>query len=589
MIRTTTFIFALFLSFAAMAEMRLDSPDELLQRAAQGKHQLRDVINDLDQQLSEMRDVRTFNRYFFLLDDLDRLATDLGLGSIYPDAVKKLGSRMVQKGVNWLDVVETPKEEILYYHKWMEPPAAFSFLYAAELRVKEEKSLQGLKAAAENLEDSLLFADKKWTSERSLRLVYRETLSQVAVRALARTDLNDDEIVYWIGKIYSAEAMGEIVTSLQGQLYQSYANDKADLHIILRKLVAIHRQLSSDAFGAPEGLSNQVGDAAVDLILKSLVFEERLSDDEFQQILSVLRPRHLASLGSTWASLGKTPKKEFAGYYIRRAFYFIQVLEKAGLKTEAQSLSTVITARAASVLGREQNIEGSWLMKDSKGQKWRLVVAFASEDVVIASMSDLRDLTRRAYSKVIYDMHQGGYIAMDRENDLGSDPNLPLRFVPQEDGTIEVEDLLRAPGEIMEAKREQVFPDLLQDAVEPSDDSEGTDVNGLYKGVITLPSGDKRKVTLLVTMINGGAVGNLRFLDKNDKPTSNLTFNFGTEGKNGVLYLTRGHGSSGSSAGGTWMQLRTRVEKDGSLKGFAVYGWYGIVKTEFVLKKVGAK
>ena len=556
------------------ADINLDTPEKLIERASEGKNQLRDVINEIDLNLSEIRDVRTFDRYFFLLDDLQELATKFNLDSIYPDAVKKLGHRMVTKGVNWVDVVSTPTETVLYYHRWMqETQPAFAFLYAADLRRKEETDYGNLKKAAITLEATLLFAEKKWESERPLRLLYRSTLSTLAAQMMKRDDLAESEVDFWISKIYSAEAMGELVTFIQSSVYDVKPETVQKLHWALRRLLVVHQQSTNPAFGAPENLISQINDTAVDIVLKSFRFEEKLSDDEFTQSLGAMRLRHYAALANAWASIGKVPRGDFGTYYIKRAFSFIAKLDSLGLSAESTLLSTAITAKAAAILGRSMNIEGTWTMKDRQNKTWRLVIAFASEDLVFASFTDGERITSRPFFHVVYDVHMGNFLATERAGDTDLSPNLPLRFEPQDDGTMLVEDLMFPENPKMLARRSQTYPDLMNKGAVP-----GPNMNGSYEGEITIPGGTKTPVVLVVTVFDGYSIGNMRFLG------SNTTFNYGSPANDGSIYLTRG--STSYRGTGTWMQLRGTLGRDGYLRGYSIVGNWGMVEAPFALKKV---
>ena len=569
------FIFLLALPTTSLAELRLDPPQTLVSRAEQGKNQLRDVLNEIDQNLTEIRDGRTFDTYFALMDRLQELAHLYDLDSIYPGAVKKVANRMVIKGVNWLDVVTSSKEKVLYYHRWMaEPQPAFGFLYAAALRVKEEENYENLKAAAINLQAALLMADEKWVDERSLRLLYRSTISGLAAKVLKKKDLAETETEFWISKLYSAEAMSEIVTYLQGQVYEIRAETKSTLHWATGRARLLYGQASLPTFGAPEALLSQIGDTAVDIVMKSFRFEERLTDEEYEGLLSVMTPRHFAALANSWAAIGKVPKGPFGAYYIQRAFKFIAKLEALSLRAEAILLSTAITEKAAAILGRQDKIEGKWAMKDASGMEWTLVVIHASDDLVFASFSDTNRFTHRAYYHVVYDMKRGGYIATERIIDTDNSPNLPLRFVPTGENEMIVEDLMFPRHAKMKAKRVQSFPDYIGAVTENA-----PDMNGVYEGEIVIPGGTRTHVTLVVTVFNGYSVGNMRFLNGH----SNSTFNYGSPATDGSIYLTRG--SDSYRASGTWMHLRGVLDKDGYLRGHTIYGHEGLVTQKFKLKK----
>lgn len=118
------------LGIVVRADLNLDNPQALVSRAALNKNELRQVINDIDLDLSEMRDQATFEKYFFMLDDLQAHAVKIDLDSIYSNAVRKVGNRTVQKGVNWLDIFKTSQAHLIYYEKWMSDyQTASSLLY----------------------------------------------------------------------------------------------------------------------------------------------------------------------------------------------------------------------------------------------------------------------------------------------------------------------------------------------------------------------------------------------------------------------------------------------------------------------------
>jgi hypothetical protein len=584
LVRSCLFSMLFLLPAISQADLRLDAPEKLLERASLGQNELRDVINELDQNLSEMRDVQTFDRYFYTLDALQSIADRTKLDEIYPNAVRRLGGRMVQKGVNWLDVVTSENDKILYYHRWMaDTQPAFAFLYAADLRIKEEPALDKLKMAAEHLEAALLYADKRWPEERALRLLYRSTVSDLAVKALKRKGMDEQEALFWIGKVYTTENMSELTTFLQTSVFELKKETIQNIHWMLSRLDAINHQVIKPEFGASETLIGQIGDTAVDMIMKSFRYEEKLSDAEFDLAIRLLRARHLASLASAWAGLNKVSMSaDFAGYYIQCAFTFIKLLESSGLHNEATTLSLVIQKKAAAILGRHYGLEGTWIMKDARGHKRRLIIIYASEDVVFASLTDDAIGDSRPYFHFIYDMIQGGFIATERVGDTDHSPNLPIRIMPQDDGTLEVFDPIASPFlPAMSATRKETYPDLLISGKSPANNqtpkAPTIDMNGTYEGTIHIPGGKSTQARLVVTVFDGYSIGNLRFLDGDVE----ATLNYGSDAQNGVIYLTHGN----STMRGTWFHLRAQIAADGSLHGYMIYGSYGLIAQEFTLKK----
>jgi hypothetical protein len=559
----------------AQADLHLDPPAELLQRAAVDKNELRDVINEIDINLAEMRDQTVFDQYFFMLDDLQALAVKLDLDSIYPTAIKKLGNRMVQKGVNWLDIFKTSREHLLYYHRWMaDYQTASSFLFAVELQIKDETDKTKLRVAAGNLEALMVFADQTWPDEKALRLLYRTTLSGLATKVLKNETPSDSESDFWLAKIYTSDAMSEVTTMLQSQVYALTLATVDRTPWIVRRLFLVYSHSIAPTFGATEGLTGQIGDTAVDLVLKTFRLDQRLSDQEFNELIGMMQTRHLIALAAGWATFGKVPRGSFADYYLQRAYDFIKILQTKGLGPEAVSLAQSIEKKSAAIQGHEHDLEGTWLMTDNVGTEWRLVLAYATEEMLIASFGDSEENYIRPLFNIVYDSKRQAFLASERPMDIDKSPNRAIRIFPLPDGSLRVLDLSSPLKPAMHARRVQKFPDVLAEgsATTPPD------LDGVYRGQITIAGGTVTSVILTVTVFSGASIGNLQMLDGN----YDSTLNFGTPADNGVIYLT--HGNVVGS--GTWMQLRAKLGSDGVLRGYTIYGGSGLVPRAFALKKV---
>lgn len=553
----------------------LDTPTKLLERAAIDKNHLRDVLFDLEINITQLRDQATFEQYFFLLDALQVQADRLGLNSIYPDAVKKLGAKMVEKGVNWLNIISTPQDNLLYYHRWMgDPQVAASFLNTVGLRVKGQTRMDNLKVAASNLEAVMLLANSKWPQELSLKLNYRSTLSELASRALkAQTNDNDPDTDFWLNKIYTSDVLSDYTTYLQTQVYALTSANVANLHAILKRLVVVYKHAADPAFAATESLASQIGDTGVDLVLKSFRLEERLSDAEFEQVLSILQTRHLIALASAWTSFGRIPRGDFAGYYLDRAYRFVQILREKNLTADAIALSDSIDKKAAAIVGHKYDIEGTWEMRDNQGARFRLVIAYGAEDTIFASFEDTDERDVRPLFVFVYDPRRNGFIAAERPSEVDKSPNRPIRIFPQADGSLTVFDLETPLKPGMKARRVQKFPDLFALAA-----PNGPVMDGTYQGTIQIPAGKVTSVSLVITVFGGKSIANLQMLEG----FYNSSLNFGSPADNGVVYLTH----TNVVGSGTWIQLRGHLGADGYLRGYAIYGGSGLVNYKFALKKL---
>ena len=583
------------LSTPVRADLNLDTPQVLLARAALNKNELRQVINDIDLNLSEMRDQSTFEKYFFMLDDLQALAVKMDLDSIYPNAVRKVGNRMVQKGVNWLDILKTSQAHLLYYEKWMtDYQTASSLLYTAGLQIKDETNLDRLKIGADNLEALMKVADQMWPNEKALRLLFRTTLSDLASKVLKTEKASDDQTEFWLAKIYTPDAMSEFTTLLQGQVFDLTALNAKDIHWILRRLVLVFNHSNDPAFGAPESLNAQIGDSGVDLILKSFRLQEPLTDLEWSQLFGMMQTRHYVALAAGWASFGKVPRGVFADYYLKRAYQFVALLQNRGLTAEALAVSQSIDKKTAAINGHQDDIEGTWMMTDNRGVQWRLVMAFTADDTIFASFGDAKESYVRPFYNVIFDMKLGRYVAAERSIDADRATNRLIRFTYEANGTLKVFDSDAPLKPLMIAKRVQTYPDLMKQAeanmakapspplasstAAPSPAPGAPSMDGTYQGMLTIPGGRTSLATLTITVFSGASVGNLQMLNGQ----YNSTFNFGTPADNGAVYLTHG----GITGSGTWMQIRAMLGADGILRGYTIYGGSGMVPIRFAMKKV---
>ncbi len=558
----------------ASAELKLDSPASLLARASINQNHLRDVINEIDQNLIEMRDQKTFDQYFFILDELQSLADHFQLDTIYPNAVNKLGQRMVQKGINWLHIYKDSQERILYYHRWIgaEPQVAFTFLYAVEIQLRDESSLTTLRLASTNLEALMQYGLKRWPNSPGLRILYESQLSEVAVKILKRPSLPEAEVLFWISKIYSAEAMTTFTMIIQSSIYSIEAQNKADLHYLLRRLISVSHQISKPNFNSPEALVSQVGDAVVDLILRSFRLAERLSNDELKSALETLERRHLIGLAYAWGQLKIDVATEFSLYFAQASFRFINELEKRGLKTEATNLSKQIAEKSSAIFAKHYRIEGLWKAVDSKKRAWFLNVIFASDDVLFVNFAKENGHSFPMFH-VAYDSQNRGFVASLRSSDTDITANIPIRFFPQDDGTIKVIGMITADMDLeMTAERVQSYPQLLA----PLDTRTKVDLNGVYEGMLTLPGNGPQKIRMVATVTDGRVIANLQH------PSFSATLNYGNDGRGGIMSVTRGN----DQAIGSWMHLRARLEEDGYLRGYFILGHLGLLPSKIEWKKV---
>lgn len=481
---------------------------------------------------------------------------------------------MVQKGINWLHITNDTQEKIFYYHKWIgqEAQVAFTFLYAVDVQLREENNLQRLRTASTNLENLMGFSTAKWPTNTGLRVLYEQSLSEIAVKILKVSGLPEEEVLFWVGKIYSAEGMSAFTLILQSTIYGIEKENKADLHYLLGRLIAVHAQIAKPTFNAPENLTSQVGDSVTDLLLRSFRLNEKLSDAEFASALRTLQKRHFIGLAFAWGQLRIDLHQDFSLYFIQKAFVFIKELQNLGLNAEANSLSEIITQKASTIFAKHYDLEGMWQAQDSKKRIWNLNIIYSNDDFIFANFSQQNGLSFPLFH-VVYDVKMGGFIASLRGSDADIAANVPVRFYPQDDGSMKIVNMISPDADLeMTATRIQRYPHLLA----PLDAKSEVNLNGVYEGKMTLPGGPERKIRLVVTVVNQNIIANLQH------PSFAATLNYGNDGRGGVMYLTRGN----DRAVGSWMHIRARLESDGYLRGYMIIGNFGLMPMKIEWKKV---
>jgi hypothetical protein len=557
------FLWPLLLA-TAHAELRLDPPQTLLKRAESGRTEAREVILDLQQNISEFVDPQTFDSYFYILADLEKIAEAKRLNEIYPNAVKTLGAQMASNGIRWLSASRDSIERILYYHRWMNVEIAQSFLSNVEL---EEKTLapEQVRLFAENLDQLIPYIDRTFPQASALRLGYRTVLSERAARTLGREDLSEEDRLFWLSKLSTSSGFSSAFNFIQDGVLHLSVEGRQKLHTYVHRFLTLSSRLRADGDAQPFWLINLNGDTAQIIAMRAVFLMEPLSDDEFQGLLNSMQANDLQALSSQWAA--RLPKEAFLNEFLRLTRHLVNELKERELSKEANEMSRFYVKISAPTRAREKLLEGTYRLRGQNGKDWIFTAAFARGTEVFVGLSDTMGFVSKSYFFLTYVEAEDAFIASERER--GEDPfrNWAVKFKMKKDGTIEVTDLAAPKGEqFLKGKKVQSYPNYFTES-----QAEPIDPSGRYEGIIL-----GKKMTLEVTAYNGLTTGQMY----DEENHLNFDFNVGTFGTDSVLYLT-----TGMSNRITWVQLRGAIKK-GAFRGQMIKGGQGLLGKEFVLKKV---
>ncbi len=567
---------------SARADLHIDSPSALLAKAETGKIACREVVLDLLANIPEMRDPALFDSYFRILDALNQIAVKVDLDSIYPDAIKNLGTEMGAGGIRWLSISKDQEEKILYYHKWMGLDVAYTFYSSAEVTARSITDSQELHQTALNIEALLAALPKIYPDKLDIVQNYRRTISELAARVLTQKDLSEEDALFWLGKISVTSGYSLAVDSLQADVLALTRKNFGDINRIAKRSLVLALRMRANPSETPIYLQNQVGDLLVSLVLHKMDFNVPYAKGEFENFLDLLNARGLQALAQQWAAADRIPSGEYVDIYRGLTKLLLVALNQSQLDHEAYELAQFEERMLAPIIAKAKKIEGTYTLKDLSGKEWIFNVVLARQSVLFVSLMRADKFARKGFFEVGYSVEEETFVAStsDATTILGS--NLLIKFRPLGNGEIEVREPMgmgRPGGEqVLRGKKVEEYPDFF---LKPNEQLINPD--GIYKGLIPYGKDSSLEMSLVVTSFRGYTMG--RLADKNG--ALYLDLNIGTRGTDGVLYLTTGKLGMGYGrlGNGTWLQLRGIVTKD-EFRGLVVNGGAGITKREFVLKKV---
>ncbi|WP_374073451.1 hypothetical protein [Bdellovibrio bacteriovorus] len=554
----------------AWAGLNLPEPQVLLAKAQQNRIALREVILDIDMNIPEMRDQGTFEKYFYLMDELTQLSAKFDLEQFYPQIVSRLALRMTGNGMRWLDSTKDPSERLQYYVQWMDADTLNRLLDNMNYQLALVKDKNLLAVMAKNVESILPLVDARAEGQTQLMAGYRRLVTDVAIVILKDKNLPSAEVQFWIGKLLMSSALSEYVELLNQDIYQMTVETKEVGREYLSRLLLLNVQLAKLTDAVPTWLTNSVGDAIVELLLRSIRFELTLSVQQFTQAVEVLNVRQTLSLIQQWQVQEKLPSESYAVLYLDYAKVLVARGLKLGLNKDTEELQKWLGRTAAPIMAKKFDLEGNYQVVNEKGEKWYFTIAYARETMLVAALGTETGSLYKTFFNISYSAGANAFIASEREPDTDRDMNPPLKFTINEKGEITIWDpFIREGLRILKGTKVQSFTDMWETFKGPIGEADGT-----YEGEIYLPSGTKMNVKIIVTSFNGYTLGRL------DGERVTIDFNIGTRGTDGVLILT-----SGRNHGASWMQIRGHLTPEG-LKAYVIVGGKGQSTACTTLKRI---
>ena len=565
-------VLAFMMSTAATAEaaLNLAPPQELLKKASQDRRQLREVLLDIQQNIPEMRDPTTFDSYFFLLKDMQKLAEKHQLDAIYPKAVEATGLKMVSHGIRWMDLSQRTLADALYYQSYADADVMGRFLSEIEMQIRDYRDQARLKTMALNLEGMLPVAEKKFEERRDVRISMRQILSSIAIKFLKTEKLTNDDSAFWIRKISLPNAYSEYIEALNEAVLDTFPKDAAGLSLLSGRLRELGTKISTETYPLPAYVASGWGDTAVELVLRSIQGERKFEKGEFESFVKLMRSRQLQGLVGQWLSAERLPTTNYSEHYLQISNVLVARLREVGLSREAGDVALHISRMAAPIQATKSQLEGLYSLKSSDGSKFKFVIIRARANLVYASLEDDKSYVTLGFFNVTFDSRTGKFVASQREPDLDSTANPTASFSVRTNGAIELDVPIASLGwRQMKGARTATFTNFLDDESPAPNPTEGE-----WEGEMVFRGQAPWKARLIVSKFGLYSIGRLTLGNG-----VTIDFQTGTAGDNGVIYLTTGRLNHTG-----WVHLRA-IRRGDYLEGQTI-GASGVIVPYFKLKKV---
>lgn len=561
----------LFFSTLAHAELNLDTPENLLTKAAIDRQQLRDVVLSLEQQLPEMRDVKTFESYFFMLDQLKADSDRLGLDDLYPDAVASIGVKMASFGVKWADLSTMNHDRLAYYLKWMNVDALANLMsYTAyySRKLTDETLLNTLSTNVDFIIQSTTLVLK---DRFDVQIGYRDLSSTIAVKFLLNPNLTDEQITYWANKIYTSQGLSVYTDQIQKKIYSLNTDSKKSVHGIFSYL-KLSYDISDRLIDSPLSyLRDRVSDLTLEVVKKSFEVGEPITANEITYALSQLDSRHLQSLTTVLTSMSEPLIYQNSATFIRLAKMLTPILAAQGLVTENTALSLYLDRIAAATTIDTLDAEGTYEIIDKTNQVWKFTIIKSHPFEIIASLSNESWSLYQSYFSVKYSTSENLFTASNIIYDTDASNQLSVvTFKLTTDHKIIFTDVFGS------TQLKQVTGNLIQKLPAMHASARlNTRRDDVYEGDILFGT-STTPTHVQVTLQSDGVsvVGRIK-----DNLGVIYDFTTGYFSMNKEFSLT-----SGKLKNTSWAHMRGTID-DQQLKARIMVGGKGFVSNEFILKR----
>jgi|GEM_PF-2637744 hypothetical protein len=536
------------------------SAQELLTQAQSGQRELLNSILKLKENVRELRDRSSFEEFYGLLDNFERLAEEFRLNEIYPGVVEELGRDMVLHGNRWLRLSKDSSETILDYQSWADIVVANRFQSQVEEELKKIDNNSAREKAFSNLLTLRNWAQKKFSDDLYLVPGYNRLLGDLSLKALINTDPSEvEQWQFWLPGLSSQMVAEDYISYLNMRfLQQTFTQEQAQGALEL--LVAVGLHLETITY-ISTSVKRNFGVLVADTVSVISLQEKNMNPEAFSELLVLLDVSSLRDLTYRWVNPAKGASEQYSLELIQLSQVLSNRLSELRLTQSARDLEKFVNIRFSPVILTESGLEGTYKLYEEGTQNvWFFTIIREREDRIIAALSSENSFVNLSFFNIQYDLEKGVFRASENvpDDEPFSNFTVEISFSEESVATVKLPFSSQIEAPLVGEKIES-YSNVLAQA-----DVNATAIEGEYVGSIEI-NGEQKAYRLIVTNFGEYSVGRL----ESESGNIRIELNKGDDGKLGYIYLT-----SGRTQRGSWFHLRLKQSGD-SLIGSAIVGGMG--------------
>lgn len=539
----------------------IGTPSSLMNEAQVGRRELLDALLKLKDNVRELRDQKTFDEFFVLLDQFDVLAQNQNLNLIYPNAVADVGKTMIMHGSRWLKVSLDDDQKILEYMKWADLTAALQFQRQVIEEIDKIRNPELFKKAYSNLQALEEWAAQEFADDLYLLPIYQKTISEISFNALVNIDIREDqEWSFWISGVNNQNSAQDYVAFLNEKiLAEELLAEDVENWFALTKALGVQLQgiqrLSSS-------VRHNYGVLFSDLTAKSLFSEYPIDPQTFNEIVNLLDASSVRSLVFRWINPEKAPSDAYAISLLALSKSLYEKAKDLSLSQTAIEVERFTSSNLSAAFVTQNSIEGTYKLTGN-GRTWSFTIIRDSEQRLIAALCDIKGVVCFSFFNIQYSVQINKFYATERIPDDDVYQNIPAVIEFSENSTVTLElPYSYRIGTTITGQKIESYDNYMSQPKMDANPMEGT-----YTGNLTLNSGT-HKARLMINTLGENSIARLETIN------GHLVINFGrgNDGNIGFLYL-----STGKNKKGAWLHLRLKQINDDEISGVLISGGQGVI------------